>query len=83
MFEGHEGEQHKGELKVMFYGVKFTSILKAVNMLKKVKPGKLYKIYYRKKTIVVAEEEMKYYYHHAWWTEWNDLRYCIDKELNW
>jgi hypothetical protein len=52
-------------------------------MLKKVKPGKLYKIYYRKKTIVVAEEEMKYYYHHAWWTEWNDLRYCIDKELNW
>lgn len=78
LFEGHKGEQEKGDMKVKFYEMEFFNILEAIKMLKDVKPGKFYIIHYKKRTILVNEQECKYYYNCVWWPDWEELKNHID-----
>lgn len=77
-YQGHIGEQNKGDIKVKFYGIEFFNILQAINMLRDVKPGNFYEIYYKKQKIIVNETEMKYYYNDAWWIELEDVKSYIN-----
>lgn len=69
-FEGHKGKLNIENMNVNFYGMVFTTIIEAVNMLKSIPSGPFYRPwYYRGHRGFLSEDDGSVYLKDRWLTD--------------
>ena len=66
-FEKHKGKQHKDDGYVIFYGIKFSSILPAAALLRHIPPGNYDSSFYKRYKILVNADTRTVYTRSRTW----------------